>query len=295
MTTPLVSVVVATYRRDDSLRKALQSLTEQSYKQVEIIVVDENDDLNWNQTVREIVDSFQQNIILIENHPNLGSAQARNAGIQAATGAFITFLDDDDLYLPEKISHQVTAMMQAGADYCITDLNLFNEQEKCIEKRTRAYLDSTESDKLLRYHLMYHMTGTDTLMFRSEYLRKIGGFPPINVGDEFYLMMEAITGGGVFCYLPGCDVKAYVHTGEHGGLSSGENKIRGEQALHAYKKQFFDQLDPTSRKYIRMRHHAVLAFAYLRKRAYASFFAQGICSFLSSPVGCCKLVLARKV
>lgn len=295
MTTPLVSVVVATYRRDASLRKALQSLLEQSYEQVEIIVVDDNDDSTWNQTVREIVDSFRQNIILIENHPNLGSARARNAGIQAATGALITFLDDDDVYLPEKISRQVAAMTQVNADYCITDLHLFHEQDQPAEKRTRTYIKSTEAEQLLQYHLMYHMTGTDTLMFRSEYLRKIGGFPPIDVGDEFYLMMEAINGDGVFCYLPGCDVKAYVHTGETGGLSSGESKIQGEHALHSYKKQFFDRLDAKSRRYIRMRHHAVLAFAYLRKGAYVSFFVQGICSFLSSPVGCCKLVMARKV
>ena len=295
MTTPLVSVVVATYRRDDSLRKALQSLLEQSYARIEIIVVDDNDDSNWNQTVRNIVDSFQQKIILIENHPNLGSARARNAGIQAAAGEYITFLDDDDVYLPEKISRQVTAMVQSDADYCITDLHLFNEQEKCIEKRIRAYFDSTAQDQLLQYHLMYHMTGTDTLMFRSKYLRKIGGFPPIDVGDEFYLMMEAINGEGALCYLPGCDVKAYVHTVDLGGLSSGESKIQGENALHTYKKQFFDRLDAKSRRYIRMRHHAVLAFAYLRKRAYASFLVQGIFSFLSSPVGCCKLVFARKV
>ena len=153
MTTPLVSVVVATYRRDDCLRKALQSLTEQTYGSVEIIVVDDNDDSSWNQTVRSIVDSFQQKIVLIENHPNLGSARARNAGIQAAAGEFITFLDDDDVYLPEKISRQVTAMVQAGAEYCITDLNLFDEREKQIETRTRNYIKTNAG--LLIYLLFF--------------------------------------------------------------------------------------------------------------------------------------------
>ena len=68
-------------------------------------------------------------------------------------------------------------------------------------------------------------------MFKKEYLTKIGGFPPINVGDEFYLMHRAINGGGAFGYLPGCQVKAYVQTGE-GGLSSGDGKIKGENALY---------------------------------------------------------------
>ena len=75
-------------------------------------------------------------------------------------------------------------------------------------------------------------------MFRKEYLDKIGGFPPIDVGDEFYLMKEAITGGGQFSYLKRCEVKALVHT-ETEGLSSRESKIQGENALYEYKKSFF--------------------------------------------------------
>lgn len=47
----------------------------------------------------------------------------------------------------------------------------------------------------MKYHLLYHMTGTDTLMFKGEYLRRIGGFPTIDVGDEFYLMEQAILSG----------------------------------------------------------------------------------------------------
>jgi len=48
------------------------------------------------------------------------------------------------------------------------------------------------------------------MMFCREYLLKIGGFPPIDVGDEFYLMKEAICGGGNFAYIQGCHVMAYI-------------------------------------------------------------------------------------
>ena len=294
MNQPMVSVVLATYRREAPLKYALQSLMRQTYENIEIIVVDDNDDPVWNDIVRSAVSECGEAVRLIENHPNLGSANARNAGIQQASGEYITFLDDDDVYLPDKIARQVAAMTDSEADYCITDLELFSENEKLTERRVRDYIRSAEPGDLLKYHLMYHMTGTDTLMFRADYLRKIGGFPPIDVGDEFYLMTQAIIGGGRLCYLPGCDVKAYIHTGENGGLSSGEGKIRGENELYEYKKQFFPELDAKSRRYIKMRHHAVLAFAYLREKSYRYFVIHGVGSFFAAPIACVRLLTKRR-
>ena len=291
MNQPLVSVILATYRREEPLKRALESLKNQTYGNYEVIVVDDNDDFGWNEIVCRATEEAGFPVRLIVNHPNLGSAKARNAGIEAARGMYTTFLDDDDLYLPEKISKQAAAMMESNADYCITDLELFSEHEKLVECRVRDYIRSTEPEQLLKYHLMYHMTGTDTLMFRTDYLRAIGGFPPIDVGDEFYLMAQAITSGGRFCYLPGCEVKAYVHSGENGGLSSGESKIRGENGLHEYKKQFFSGLDAKSRRYIKMRHHAVLAFAYLRKKSYGKFVMHAASGFFAAPVACVRLLV----
>ena len=296
MSTPLVSVIVATYRRKESLKHALSSLTQQTYTNTEILLVDDNDNQTWNQTVREIAESVladfpKYRLKIIENHPNLGSARARNAGIIAASGDYITFLDDDDVYLPEKIAQQIVAMMEVNADYCITDLDLYNENGKLIDQRVRSYIRSESPEDLLKYHLMHHMTGTDTMMFRTEYLKKIGGFPPIDVGDEFYLMVEAIRGDGRFHYLPGCDVTAYVHT--KGGLSSGEGKIRGENELYRYKKTFFDCLDGKSRRYIRMRHHAVLAFAEIKRKRILAFLYHGLKAFFSAPIACVNMLIKR--
>lgn len=296
MKAPLVSIIVATYRRKETLRKALESLGKQCYPDIEIILVDDNDDQQWNQIVNEIVKDIQVTfpvvrLKLIVNHPNLGSAATRNVGIEAAGGAYVTFLDDDDIYLPDKVQKQVDAMEKKRADYCITDLKLYSEKEALIDYRKRSYIHSERAEDLLQYHLMYHMTGTDTMMFRTEYLKEIGGFPPIDVGDEFYLMIEAIKGGGRFHYLPGCDVKAYIHTA--GGLSSGEGKIRGENELYRYKQKFLDQVDRKSRRYIRMRHYAVLTFAELRRKKYFAALRNGIKGFLCAPIACVNILIRR--
>ena len=127
------------------------------------------------------------------------------------------------------------------------------------------------------------------MMFRREYLIDIGGFEPIDVGDEFYLMQKAIERGGKFDYISVCDVKAYVHT-ETEGLSSGESKINGENSLYEYKKKYFNELDRKSISYIKMRHYAVLAFAEIRRKKYIRFAKYSIQAVISSPIGCIKLL-----
>lgn len=291
----LVSVVVATYRRDEDLKKALKSLAIQNYSNMEIVLVDDNGNAEWNAKVAATVDAFRKThpeILLnyIINNPNQGSAKTRNIGIDAAKGEYITFLDDDDIYLADKVQKQAEFMVSGGYDYSITDLILYNEDDKEIDRRIRSYIKDTSVSSLRMYHLKYHMTGTDTMMFKKEYLTKIGGFAPIDVGDEFYLMQRAIEGGGKFGYLSGCEIKAYVHTGE-GGLSSGEGKIKGENALFEYKKTFFDQLDFATKRYIRMRHYAVLAFAYYRMKCYIGFIKHGFVAFLTSPLNCFKMLI----
>ena len=260
--------------------------------------MDDNGCDEWNSKVSGIVDEFTKNhpevkVKLITNECNKGSAKTRNIGINSAEGEYITFLDDDDVYLPEKISKHVKFMEDGGYDYSITDLDLYNESGKLIRKRVRGYIKETDYKTLFKYHLMYHLTGTDAMMFRTEYLKAIDGFAPIDVGDEFYLMVRAIENKGKFGYLPGSDIKAYIHTGES-GLSSGEGKVIGENNLYEYKKTFFDKLDKKTIRYINMRHFAVLAFAEIRRKNIISFVKNALKSFFYSPVSCVKMFLFER-
>jgi len=285
-----VSVIIATYRRDESLKRAIASVQKQTYPNIEIIVVDDNADGNWNNKVESIVTSIE-NIKYIKNENNSGSAKSRNFGIAAATGEYVTFLDDDDEYLPKKIEKQLEVMLREQSDFCLSDLWLYNEDGSFNSKRERPFLTSANNEDLIRYHLMYHITGTDTMMFKADYLREIGGFTEIDVGDEYYLSMKAIQHGGKFSYLHSCDVKAYVHLND--SISNGDGKIAGENALFEYKKQFFSELPKASVRYIRMRHHAVLAFVYLKQKKMCNLLSEAVKGFVCSPVGMLKVLKQR--
>lgn len=293
-----VSIIVATFQRERELKRALDSLAVQTYENIEIILVDDNRDAAWNKRVATIVADFLQQYPLISmtvivNKENQGSAKARNIGILESCGDYITFLDDDDVYFPDKVERQVSFMTKGSYDYSITDLYLYNQNEKLVDRRIRSYLKNARQEELKKLHMMYHLTGTDTLMFEREFLLRIGGFGPANVGDEYYLMQRAIESGGKFGYLPDCRVKAYIHTDE-GGVSSGDGKIQGENALYEYKKMHFDKIDSETRRYIRMRHYAVIAFAELRRKRLIPFVKHAVTAFFCAPISCVKLVIKRR-
>ncbi|MDO4618542.1 MAG: glycosyltransferase family 2 protein [Clostridia bacterium] len=293
-----VGVVIATYKREKELYNALESLAKQSYKDFCVVVVDDSADDVWNKKVEAIEkmvlkDFPDMQVSFIVNSENQGSAKSRNIGIEALDAEYITFLDDDDVYLENKIERQLKFMEDGGLDYTITDLMLYNESDRLIDKRIRNYITDFSVDKLRETHLKHHLTGTDTMMFKRDYLMKIGCFAPIDVGDEFYLMERAIDGEGKMGYLPGCDLKAYVHTGD-GGLSSGESKIKGENDLFKYKQTFFDKIGKKTVRYIKMRHYAVLAFAEIRRHNFGAFLKNLILSFVAAPFQAIKLYLFER-
>ena len=136
---PLVSIVIPTYKRESLfLGRALQSVIDQTHRETEIFVVDDNPPdsdhraLVENLLEHEITDA---RITYIQNPRNLGGAMARNVGISAATGQYITFLDDDDKYLPFKIENQVRFMLERNLDLSFTDLKLVNTSNRIINYR----------------------------------------------------------------------------------------------------------------------------------------------------------------
>ena len=116
---PKVSVVVPTFNRPPMLRRAISSLLAQTWKEFEIIVVDDASP----EPMQGVIDSLQAvDISLLIHKQRRGAAAARNTGIRAAKGEFIAFLDDDDQWLPTKLEVQINkfkdAAPETGLVYC---------------------------------------------------------------------------------------------------------------------------------------------------------------------------------
>ena len=279
----LVSIIVPTYNQTDNLKRAVNSLISQTYQNIEIIVIDDNSDINIKSQNLEYFNNLKNNkIIYLQNEKNMGSTASRNKGIFKSRGDYITFLDDDDEYLSNKIEIQLNEMIKHNADFSATNVKLYNENGKLTDVRNRNYLYFDLNEPLLVKHLKYHITSTNTLMFKKDFLISIGGFDEENLGDEFYLMAKAFQKSNNFIHVNSCDVKAYVHSTT--GLSSTENKIKGEKKLFEYKMSFDKILSKKDIRYIKMRYYAVFAFAYKKSKKYFKCLFYVIKSFFESPI-----------
>lgn len=284
MAEPLVTVIIPTFKRTVKyLSRAVNSVLNQTYSNVEIIVIDDSPE---NFVYRNEIKSYMETIAnhrlrYYQNERNLGGSMARNRGINLANGAYITFLDDDDEYKPRKIEEQIHFMLQGDFDLSFTDMIMYNTSGRVVDYRDYKDILGFDNDTLLRYHLMRHMTGTPTFMFKTLKLREIGSFEDKKMGQEFYLMLKSIERGLKIGYLPVCNVIVYKHS--DGGISQGKNKINGEAQLYEFKKKYFDILNDKEINYINFRHWAVMAIAYKRNQMYLSMITSIIKAMVSSP------------
>ena len=113
----LVSIIITTYKGHDKLGRAIDSVLAQTYPNIEIIVVDDNTRETEDRYLTEKVMELYQNdnIIYLKHDVNRNGAAARNTGIKVANGKYITFLDDDDYIVEDRIEEAVIQLKRNSA------------------------------------------------------------------------------------------------------------------------------------------------------------------------------------
>ena len=171
-----VSVIIPTHKRSNSLIRAINSVLNQSYKNIEIIVVDDNDqnsDYRKNNEKKLSIYRNDKRVIYLKHEKNMNGACARNTGIKKATGDYITFLDDDDYFLKERIEKLVNKLEQCkNYQGCYTSV-IYIQKDKIIKKLNALKNGNLKWD-LLNQNSFF---GTGSNIFlRKEVIKKIGLF-----------------------------------------------------------------------------------------------------------------------
>jgi glycosyltransferase involved in cell wall biosynthesis len=125
--TPCISVVIPVYNRAHCVAHAIESVIAQTYKDIEIIAVDDGS----SDGTAKVLEGFGNRIRLIRQ-PNGGVSAARNTGIRAARGKWVAFLDSDDQWHPEKLERQLGALKKYRAKICFT---------RCINAQSESLPD----------------------------------------------------------------------------------------------------------------------------------------------------------
>lgn len=226
ITEPLISVVIPVYNASNTILSTLESVRNQSYKNFEIIIVNDGSKDLSEKIINEYIKTYQGLIIKLISQVNQGVSKARNEGMKMAEGDFIALLDSDDEWVFNKLERQIQVLNEnPNIDFLGTNRNGEHFQKFLNLKFS---LLTRISAKNLLYKMFFI---TPTVIFKKEVLSDVGFFDErrkyaedayyfIKIAQEkkCYLLNESlvITGGG----------KAYF--GEKGLSSNLWNMQKGE-------------------------------------------------------------------
>jgi teichuronic acid biosynthesis glycosyltransferase TuaG len=168
MAEPLVSVIIPSFNAEATIQDTVNSVLNQSYKNIEVIIVDDHSTDKTTEIIKEISKSNSkvQSHVLKENFG--GPAKPRNLGIERSKGEYLAFLDADDIWHPDKLKIQLDYMNSNGAIISCSTRENFHETS---ELQTFPEYSSSNS-KVFSYVqlLQKNWTNTSSMMLKKEFL-----------------------------------------------------------------------------------------------------------------------------
>lgn len=178
-----VSILLATYKPDlIYLRKQLESINKQDYKDLELIVCDDSDDPIQLLTIKKELESIITNLDfkLIKNKLNLGSNKTFERLTTMATGAYIAYCDQDDIWEVDKLTKLIKKINKEKALVCYSDLSIIDGNDKLISssfKKISKRLNHVTGDEKYKYFLRRNSITGCTMLIKTDIAKSSLPFP----------------------------------------------------------------------------------------------------------------------
>lgn len=237
MINELVSVIIPTYNRYDVLFRAINSVINQDYKNIEIIVVDDNyNNIELRNKIKLKIKKDIPNIKLIALEKHLGGALARNIGVENASGEYLAFLDDDDEYATNKVTKQLELFLKSGDDrlalvYCYGNIIY---PGGLVEKEKTDF-----SGWPIDVQMIYNIAGTSFWMIKKHILKEIGGFYPIASHQDGVVLLNLLSKGYKVDLVREPLVNYYAHSSTSGITGVTEKNIKADEEYFSLCKNYF--------------------------------------------------------
>ncbi len=172
----LVSAIIPTFNRATLLPRAVRSVLAQTWRPLQLIIVNDGSTDSTNELLAQLEPEIRAANVepTFVNKPNGGCSSSRNAGVRAVKGEYFGILDDDDWWLPEKLSHQMAEIEKTGADACA-----------CFTSRLRGRYPRTpgsaaalprgkeEGPRFVARHCNAHI---NSLLVKTSLIERVGYF-----------------------------------------------------------------------------------------------------------------------
>jgi glycosyltransferase involved in cell wall biosynthesis len=231
----LVTVGITTFRRPELLRKALNSVVQQSHKELQIIVID---DASGDSTPSVVASFDDERIEFIQHDDSEGAIVGRNEALQRARGKYVAYLDDDDAWVDTKIEQQVSVAERGAQNVAVISCGgtLVNEHGQVLGNLlpglTGSMRDSIVSGSLV--------TVPSAHLFRTEALREVEGYDgTLASHNEHDIWMTLADNNYTSDFVP----EYLVEVGSHSGYRmTSDVKLRVD-AVEAYFDKWYSTLE----------------------------------------------------
>ncbi len=268
MNEELISIVIPTYKRPKELDRAIKSVINQTYKNLEIIVIDDNCKFPDVRQETENVISKYSNVIYIKNSENLGGSGARNVGINIAKGDYIAFLDDDDEFLPDKIEKQKKLYDQldkegknVGIIYCYANM-IRNGKIVKISKKDLQGIPLAE-------HMIECIAATSWWLCKKKVLKKIGCFDSMSSHQDAGLILKLLANGYEVYRVPEVLLNYYIHDSEDRITKINQEYINTEMNYREVCRREYSKIeDKKKEKEVEYSFKRKLCLLYIKTKEY---------------------------
>lgn len=203
----LVSIIIPCFNAEKWLKEALDSCLNQTYQNIEIVIVDDGSTDNSLEIIKSYKEQFADKVVY-ESQPNSGSNPARNKGFSISKGKYILYMDADDYILPERIEKQVRCFQETGADVVFSSVR----SQKHLANGTLVLGDPSDE--------RYYVEGDDILeclitcrrfahtlspIFTRAVVEQNGGWDEaVKCSQDRDFLLTVAIRGAQFVFLPGC-------------------------------------------------------------------------------------------
>jgi len=243
MINDLVTIIIPTYKRYDTLKAAVDSAVAQTYKNIEVIVVDDNiEDSDYRKETEKLMANYN-NVRYIKNEKNLGGAESRNVGIREAKGKFIAFLDDDDIFYNTKIEKQIERYYEVNDSNCC----MIYCYSKRVDKNGNLidYIRKDEEGNPLVSHIKEGIAVTSSWLCPKEKLLEVGGFDNIPCTQDVTLLLKMLKNGYTVYRVPEVLFDFFMHdvTDGSGITHINEKYINGLKSYYDKCRECYDIIE----------------------------------------------------
>ena len=200
MARPLVSVVVPCYNHERYVVEALRSVKRQSYRPLEVIIIDDGSSDRSANVVRQYVQDDMPWATFIER-PNRGAHATLNEGIALSSGDFITFLNSDDVFSPDRIERCLEAALLSKRGFVFSDVFYLDGSGRRIDTNANAYVsallsakDTISSSPSLSFAFLRNQLTitTGNMFFSRALLSKVGYFREYRYVHDWDMVLRAV-------------------------------------------------------------------------------------------------------